>query len=217
MTSLAALVIWLEAAGCERVLLLDNASSFEPLLDYYRESPHEVVRLPENLGARALWLAGLVPNTWFVYTDPDIVPIEACPLDLVDYLYELLFRFPDAPKAGVGLYLDDVPESNAKLLAHERRLLEPNHPHWGGPLPGATATFSPVYDSWVDTTLALYRPGSEWFLRSLRTGWPYQARHLSASWYYPDDPSDEDRYYLGHAKPGPLYSGWKGVHERNAV
>src|SRR5205085_2892488 len=35
VTSLAALVSWLERAGCDEIYLLDNDSVYEPLLEYY--------------------------------------------------------------------------------------------------------------------------------------------------------------------------------------
>ena len=49
------LIAWLERAGCDEIYLLDNDSAFEPLLDYYRETPHTVIRLGENVGKWALW------------------------------------------------------------------------------------------------------------------------------------------------------------------
>lgn len=205
VTPLRALVRWLERAGHEHIYLLDNASTYEPLLDYYRETVHHVVRLNGNYGCRALWTTNIVrTDSWFVYTDPDCVPLEECPDDAVTFLHELLLRYPDQPKAGLGLYLDDAPRAP---LEHELRLLQPNPPHWQGEIePG-------VYDSWVDTTFALYRPGSEWVLPAIRTGYPYQCRHVSPSWYG-GELTDEDRYYFDHAMPGPLYSGWKASHAR---
>src|SRR5437879_5702154 len=86
VTCLRQLVDWLERAGHERIVLVDNASSFPPLLDYLEDTPHQVVRLGANLGSRALWAANLVPDEWFVYTDPDVVPTDDCPSDLVAHL-----------------------------------------------------------------------------------------------------------------------------------
>jgi len=214
LTPLKALVEWLEHAGHERLVLLDNFSTYEPLLEYLRSSPHTVWWTGVNNGARAFWHYGLsspdarrVGTDWFVYTDPDCVPIEDCPLDAVPHLHELLERYPDVPKAGLGLSLADV-SLDMRDYHHEKNLLGPNPPHWKGQLePG-------VYHSWIDTTFALYRPGSGHGLPSIRTTYPYECRHLSPSWY-PDLADEESDYYLAHALPGPLYSGWKGAHERS--
>ncbi|MEZ5216955.1 MAG: hypothetical protein R2715_10310 [Ilumatobacteraceae bacterium] len=48
VTPLVQLVDWLERAGVEDIWLIDNASTFEPLLDYLRSTPHHVVRSEQN-------------------------------------------------------------------------------------------------------------------------------------------------------------------------
>src|SRR3954469_18701681 len=50
LSSLRDLVDWLERVGCDEIYFLDNDSAFEPLLEYYRETPHTVVRMKENWG-----------------------------------------------------------------------------------------------------------------------------------------------------------------------
>lgn len=186
------LVEWLERAGHERIVLLDNGSTYEPLLEYLKASPHDVRYLGCNHGSRSLWRAGLVPDDWFCYSDPDLVPLDECPVDAVSHLRELAERH-SFPKAALGLHLDDVPASMDSLewersLVSRERMLAPG-----------------VYDSMADTTFAVYRPNAPFGYTALRTGWPYQARH--ASWYC-TEPSDEDRYYLERAIPGPDGSSW---------
>lgn len=219
---LLALVDWLQRAGHKRIVLLDNASTYEPLLEWLNFGGHGcmVVHLEGNCGAQALWrskaavlrLSGFnygygtddidLRRDWFVYTDPDCIPLADCPLDAVAYLHDLLESYPEVPKAGLGLYLGDIPFSNARLLEHECRLLQPNPPHWAGELE------PDVFDSWIDTTFALYRPGSNWVLPAIRTGYPYLCRHDSPSWTGLP-PTDEEQFYFDHAAPGPLFSGWK--------
>ncbi|HVS43718.1 MAG TPA: glycosyltransferase family 2 protein, partial [Candidatus Dormibacteraeota bacterium] len=60
VTALRALVRWLEGAGCTRIHLVDNQSTYPPLLDYYAATPHTVIRLRDNLGHRAAWESGAV-------------------------------------------------------------------------------------------------------------------------------------------------------------
>jgi len=199
VTPLRALVAWLERAGHQRIVLLDNASTYEPCVEYLKATPHDVVCLGANLGSQALWRAGLQPNGWYVYTDPDVLPTPLCPLEAVAHLRDVLDRHSGYSKAGLGLYLDDVPETMPSLW-WERRLLTP-HPDdsWPGELePG-------VYGSLIDTTFALYRPGMGFTYRAIRCGAPYQARH--ASWYV-TEPGEEDRYYLDHALQGREASSW---------
>jgi hypothetical protein len=200
VTHLRKLVGWLERAGHERIVLLDNASTFPELLDFYERTPHEVVRLDRNAGSRAIWLSDRTPSEPFVYTDPDILPIDACPADAIAYLAELLDRFPRAQKAALGLYLDDVPET-LDSLEWERSLVA-----------GSKLCAPGVFDTLSDTTFALYRANAPFGLHALRTGWPYQARHMS--WYSQEPLSAEDAYYLERATPGPFGSSWAQARER---
>lgn len=178
--------------GCE-IILVDNASTYPPLLRYLEQSPHRVIRLGVNLGARAAWISGLVAEFGYdrnyVVTDPDVVPDADCPNDFLERFAELLARYPDAGRVGFGLRIDDLPPElprSVQVKAWEAQFWQDERE------PG-------VYVADIDTTFALYRKGQP--VRgsvALRTGFPYVARHLA--WYEdPDDPSDEERYYRAHA------------------
>ena len=173
--SLAQLVAWLERAGCERIHLVDNASEYPPLLEHLERTPHDVIRLDENQGAFALWRSVLptsASRAEFVCSDPDVVPIEECPLDAIDYFSEILDRYPAHTKAGFGLRIDDLPEHYS--MRDEVRTVE--RYNWERPLAPR------LYDAFIDTTFALYR-GPEAFdhVPAVRTGYPYLARHTT--WY----------------------------------
>jgi hypothetical protein len=180
------LVAWLEDAGQTNLVLLDNASSYPPLLAYLEDSPHTVLSLGENLGARG-FLQSAEPEGRFIYTDPDLVPIEDCPTDLVAHLCELADRYPQYRKIGAGLYLDDVP-AGLPCLDWERSLVAPEREMEPG-----------VFASQVDTTFALYKENARFGHEAIRTGYPYQMRHMP---WYTTELDDEDAYYLAHAIQG---------------
>jgi hypothetical protein len=195
LESLAELVAWLERADQGPILLVDNDSTYPPLLDYFERTSHEVIRLGQNAGPYAPWTSGIVPGRlagqWYASTDPDIVPDEGCPLDALAYFYDVLQRYPAYPKAGFGLRIDDLPDCYrfaAEVRDWERRF-------WANTLePG-------LYAAPIDTTFALYRPDVGFQIdTAIRTGEPYTAHHTA--WYIDsDNPSDEERWYRARARP----------------
>jgi hypothetical protein len=189
------LVDYLERAGHERIVLLDNDSAYPPLLEYLDATPHRVIRLGVNAGPLAPWTHGvfdtLAIDGPFVYTDPDVVPDENCPLDALDYFAEVLAAYPDRVKAGFGLRIDDLPATYGHRADVEkweaqfwRRRLAPR-----------------LFDAAIDTTFALYRTTAPHaYSPAVRTGYPYVARHLT--WYLDDDGlTDEELFYRARSKP----------------
>lgn len=196
LTYLRRLLSWLEAAGQERIVLVDNESVYPPLLEFYEETRHEVVRC-RNFSFCHLspWLSGVVceraRGEHYVVTDPDVVPSEECPLDALDHLRLVLDRHAEVEKAALGLRIDDLPD----CFAHKGSVLAWEAQFWKNPAePG-------VFRAMTDTTFALYRPGCRYDYSAVRTGPPYVARHLT--WYEDSaSPTDEVRFYRSRIQPG---------------
>ena len=195
LTPLLELLHWLDDAGYRRVLLVDNGSTYQPLVEFLDTTEAEVVRVDANFGHIAPWRpevrARLDPNSPFVVTDCDVVPDASCPPDVVEHLAGLLLRYAGVVKAGLGLRLDDLPESYS--LKSDVRTWESQF--W------ETEIAPGVFRAPVDTTFALCRSPADGHLLdpALRTGPPYVGRHLP--WYADTaQPTDEDRYYLDHAE-----------------
>jgi hypothetical protein len=202
VSCLRALVEWLEKAGVQRIVIVDNASTYPPLLDYLARSPHQVVRLTENLGQLAPWTSGTIgahtgEHDFFVETDPDVLPDPGCPMDALEHLYDVVYTFPGFVKAGLGLRIDDLP----RRYPHAEAVRRWESRFWRDEFrPG-------LFRAPVDTTFALYRPRTGPTMEpALRTGPPYVARHLP--WYAGRRRSREDRYYLARALPG--VNNWDG-------
>jgi hypothetical protein len=195
VSCLSALVDWLERAGHEEIILIDNASTYPPLLEYYERSPHSVMRMDENLGHTALWQTGLVeklcgPEGYYVYSDPDVVPIEECPPDAVDFFRDVLETYPDLAKVGFGLRIDDLPDH----YALKDRVVRWENQYW-------TKSIEPgLFDAPIDTTFALHRGvKSHQYHDAVRTGYPYIARHTA--WYVDSENlGEEEEYYRSHAR-----------------
>ena len=201
LAPLLELLDWLVAHGQHEIWLVDNASTYPPLVEYLDKTPFHVVRLHHNLGHRSPWLSGIVQRQahgrYFVVSDPDVVPDPACPADALEHFRALLDRYPDIDKVGFGLRIDDLPDHYP--LKHEA--IDWEWGFWSDEVePG-------VYRAGIDTTFAMYRPleRRHELLSAYRTGAPYVARHLP--WYQdPTHMTDEDRYYREHADP--TMSNW---------
>ena len=187
------LLAWLEQAGHRKIILIDNASTYPPLLRYLNTCPHHVFRSGKNLGHTALWqipeFKKTISSSWYVYTDPDVVPIELCPPDLIAKLYGLLKRFPDYLKAGPGLHLDDIPDHyhlKQKVLDVETSLY-------------GKEVEQGVFQADIDTTFALHRPHTPYILGpALRLRGRYEIRHFP--WYVDSaNLCEEDIYYRDRA------------------
>lgn len=196
VSPLVSQVEWLELHGYQRIVLVDNASTYPPLLEYFDRTPHEVVRLTENVGPHdSIWSTGVrdryARGNHFVVTDCDVIPDSGCPGDAVNYFYWALCRFPSYVKVGFGLRIDDLPAHND--LAENVRARE----YWFW-----TRRFSlNLYHAPIDTTFALYRPESPFVLRpAIRTGNPYIAQHRP--WYLDSkNRTEEEQYYRDHCDP----------------
>ena len=172
LAPLLELLAWLESVGQHEVYLVDNRSSYRPLLDYFERSPYHVIHVGHNLGHRSPFLTGVVQRSvndrFFVVSDPDVVPDEGCPADALAHFRELLDEFPEADKVGFGLRIDDLPEHfdlRDDVVRWEEQF-------WQDEVkPG-------VFRAQIDTTFAMYRPLARRHEigRSLRTGPPYVAR-----------------------------------------
>lgn len=201
LTCLRQLVDWLLAAGYQNIYLIDNASTYPPLLAYYQDVIQDgrvrLLTLSRNFGHRALWRARILEyldiRTPFVYTDPDVLPIEACPSGLVARLYQILRRYPFVDKVGTGIVIDDLP-------AHVAAYVQTGRQYRQVPLEEAV-DFCPC-----DTTFALYAPGASYSIgMSIGTRGRLQVRHLP--WYL--DPAhlpDDEAYYVAHADASSTFA-----------
>jgi hypothetical protein len=179
-------------------ILIDNASDWEPLLEWYRDCPFEVLRLRENAGHHAPW-AWAIPGPedfqrrWggnrYVVTDCDI-DIGDCPLDLLDVLDEPFEWHKLLVKSGLSLRIDDLPEWQQDVRRWESRWWQ--RPVFDGRYFQALVdtTFC-MFDATVSHSRAMQVVG----IPSLRSAPPYTARHMP--WYIDgDNLDDENRHYF---------------------
>jgi len=187
---------WLTGIGLRRIAIVDNDSTYPPLLDYYRSlqdaSGVRVIFLGQNRGPYSPWNLGLLDgvDTPYIVTDSDLVPADDCPADLIERMLDLVIRHPEYHKVGVGLRLDNLPACYAQ---HEVvRKWESQFWH----CPAGEGVFVAA----VDTTFAMYPAGGQFSMgpQSLRMGYPCLFEHRP--WYVDEASLDEEEaYYRSHA------------------
>ena len=193
LSCLEQLLSWLEGMGQNEIWLCDNASTFPPLVKFLKTTKHNVVYNNFNLGHRAPWLSGLVPQLgnkrYFIISDPDVVPDSNTPSDVLKLFEYMLQSNPKIDKVGFSLQIDDLPNH----FIHKSDVITWETQFWQNIYcPG-------YYKAPIDTTFAMYRPGSgHQNGNSLRSAPPFTARHLP--WYQDStNLSEEDAYYIEHS------------------
>jgi len=180
--------------GVSGVTIIDNASTYPPLLEWYESCDCKVIRRRTNRGAMGVFPA--VDNRdWYVLTDCDL-DISQVPKDACLRLRETLEANPEIKKTGLSLEIDDLPETELGVAIRR----------W------ESAFWSERFDrDWwradIATTFAVHRPKSKWvgYGPSLRADRPYTARHVP--WYWdPDDLTEEQQYYLSQDFIGTWWS-----------
>tara|TARA_R110000868_G_C10889216_1_gene763469 strand:- start:1081 stop:1755 length:675 start_codon:yes stop_codon:yes gene_type:complete len=185
---------FLTNTGCE-VILIDNKSTYPPLLEWYKQCPYKVHMLEHNYRERAFWDSKLFEeykDEYYIVTDPDL-DLTGIPLDYLEVLKHGLDNNKDIMKCGVSLRIDDLP-----INTYTREIKNFEGKYWVN---------KDKVGNWVagvDTTFAMYdrkRQGKGWgdgdrFYQATRLPQPYTARHVP--WYMNEESlikSSEELYY----------------------
>lgn len=195
ITFLLELIKNLEKRGYFNIYIIDNNSSYPPLLEYYKNCPYHVFRLDKNVGYLALWKTDIYKTfikDYYVYTDSDVVPIDECPDDFMEFFLTTIKKYKSVEKVGFSLKIDDLPDSFSKknkVIEWEQCFYEKKVDEL-------------LYLAPIDTTFALYRPFMNKDVnhshQTFRTAYPYSARHLP--WYIDSSNlTDEENYYIENA------------------
>ncbi len=196
---LKVLIDRLEEMGTTNINIIDNNSTYEPLLEYYDTLPYRIFRLDRNWGYKVFWECPIFEEyrkSFYILTDSDVVPVDACPRDYKYRLFTLLKKYPRLSRAGLSLKIDDLPKGGMfteEVLGWEKQFFRLR-------MPGENA-----YLANIDTTFAMYAPSNivtrTRSYSSVRTGYPMEAKHLP--WYkMKGEVTEEDKYYSAHKTNG---------------
>lgn len=179
------------------IFIVDNASTYAPLLEWYETKPCEIVKV-SNLGHTAPWLSGLVDKLGvpYVLTDPDL-GIDALPNDTLRVLDEKLKEQPELGKIGLGLAWESIGVSSPyfnHLQSYERT-------RWT-----KSRVQNDVHvDVVIDTTFALYNV-PRYFIGGGSLSSPYIAEHYPWKFTHEERQKNEEfSYYIKNASQASSY------------
>lgn len=193
-----ALTQWCLSLPDVSVHLVDNASTYPPLLEWYKQTTATVHHLKANLGPTGVFkpMRGIVRKGYYALSDCDIDP-TGIPDDVIIRACCILENRPEIRKVGLALRIDDLPDNSLTL-----RVRETEAKYWERE---EIIDGIPCYHGAIDTTFCVVRYGeSHGYEPAIRMAGDYTARHIP--WYYDEHnlPEDED-YYLKRANMHALY------------
>jgi hypothetical protein len=207
--------------------VLDNQSSYPPLLKFYEEMKNEIdlVNVGYNGNTWVFWQAGF--NTeencadHYITTDGDCPPDPDCPEDLLEKMIAVLDEVPTAVKVSPGIRIDNIPDCYSRKadaigcqvgLTNE---LPGTHPDIGDAAHKEIDVAGvKIYRSITDTTMTCWRAGyrgegrlstNDWQVEQYRMEAPYLVKHVP--WYADSRVvSAEQRFYRSSPKlNGPVF------------
>jgi len=167
------------------IIIIDNESSYQPLLEWYKTLPSNIrILYSLNYGHHALFQSNVlndIPEEWCFYTDADIQLNPNMPKDYQQIMFNLAHQY-NYKKIGLALQIDDLPDH----YALKEQVIR-NESHWW-----ENKIIENVYRADTDTTFCLIKKCDQF--DSLRIAGDFTAKHMP--WYLDlDNLSDEEQYY----------------------
>jgi hypothetical protein len=172
------------------IIILDNGSTYPPLLEWYKTTTLPIVCYPENPGPRDFFLRSEIWNnlpTYFFVSDPDLEFPDKVPNTLVKDLIDLSEK-KRWKKIGLALDIKEKDKICPTINIHE--------PSYWKIILDTTDGGDPIYEALTDTTFAFYNKkyfDDEFFIAPRLAG-RYTCKHHG--WYYNrPEPKEETEYY----------------------
>jgi hypothetical protein len=172
------------------IWIIDNDSTYPPLLDWYNKIPKEVsVFKYYNVGHLALFSTGLINSIeeeWCFYTDSDIELNPKMPVDYQQQMLDIAIQL-NCKKIGLALSVSDIPDH----YRFKQQVLRNEDKWW-------QEEVSPnIFKADTDTTFSLIKKVDQF--QSYRIAGDFTCKHIP--WYFNIDNLDEEEtYYLNNCE-----------------
>lgn len=194
----------------QNIIIIDNNSSYPPLLEYYDKIKERVIieRMDQNYGHMVFFenktLQKKYGQGFYFLTDADIVPNKNLPDNYFHIMLNVLKKdFVNINKVGFALDLESIPAYYPKKY----NVLNWEKAFWLN----RTNDKEESYFALIDTTFALYKPGypkknnQNGFLYAIRMAGDFTAKH--GGWYI--DYNNLTNEQLFYQKTANSSSSWK--------
>ncbi len=215
------MVTWFLNHGV-RPTVLDNASSYPPLLKFYEKMKSDIDLVPVGFNGNTwvFWQHGF--NTeenckeHYITTDGDCPPDVDCPDDLIERMICVLDELTRAIKVSPGIRIDNIPDCySRKADAISCQSSVAQSPDWG--LSQSTAievAGVKIHRAITDTTMTMWRAGyrgegrlstNDWQTEQYRMEAPYLVKHVP--WYANSSVTTPEQAFYRQANPlnGPVF------------
>lgn len=187
------------------IIIIDNNSTYPPLLKYYETIEHTITieRMQRNYGHMVFWenkeLYNKYSKGYYIVTDADIIPNKNLPDDYIKQLVKILDENKSVTKVGFALKTEDIPD----FYQHKDKVLDWEKKHWENPIGDN------LYLNELDTTFAIYPPHYQYdlmnFYSAIRVAGNFTAQHNG--WYIDHkNLTEEEEYYFQTASES---NSWK--------
>lgn len=192
--------------GDVSVIIVDNNSTWPPLVEWLKTCEYDKILLNKNEGHHASFdcvQKNIVEfnkrwgQNFYIVTDCDL-DIGDCPSDMLDIIREpLLWEHQKIIKSGLSLKIDDLPDWQTEVVKWES--------NWW------KTKIGQYFLAPIDTTFAMYNIKDYHLckkvigVKAVRSAPPYCARHIP--WYLDCENLDEEnKYYFDTANSS---NSWK--------
>jgi hypothetical protein len=156
-TYLKSMIDQLESRGWTNVIICDNGSTYQPMIDLLDElaNKYHVVKWGKNLGPRAYTedkdICSRMPKN-FIVTDPDLLFNPSMPKSAIDKMKRIIETY-GVSKTGLAIDIDSPDERKRFFNPHQVDLWERNY--WSRKIERYPEK-DDLYAAPIDTTFCLY-------------------------------------------------------------
>lgn len=150
------------------IIVIDNNSSYKPLLDYYENDFKYTLLRQKTNGGHTIYTDRYIQNLvgdFYILTDPDLEFNSKLPANFIQVLIDVSHHF-GAHRVGLALCVDS-PDIRTDIQFHGHTIKEWESQFWKHPLSYPDNPTLQLYDAAIDTTFCLInkRPKNQLHIR----------------------------------------------------